>query len=350
MPSTDTYIEKDSSINDEIDRMRHAATHALLTRNDVIIVASVSCIYGLGTAEAYFGLLQQIEKGQEFLRDRFIRSLVDIQYERNDIDFHRGTFRVRGDTVEVFPPYEESRAVRIEFFGDVVERISEFDPLRGLSLAELDKVAIFPNSHYVSAPEVRHRAIQGVRDELLGRLQELRGANKLVEAQRLEQRTHVRPGDARADGLLLRHRELLALALRPASRGAASVPPRLLPEGLPARRRRVAPDRAPGRRHVPRRPEPEGDARRARLPAPLGARQPAAPLRGVRGARRAGHLRVGHAGRLRAREVRRGGGGADHPSHRPRRSRGGGAAGRHAGGRPARPRCGSAPRPASGCS
>ena len=189
VPSTDTYIEKDSSINDEIDRMRHAATHALLTRNDVIIVASVSCIYGLGTAEAYFGLLQQIERGQEFLRDRFIRSLVDIQYERNDLDFHRGTFRVRGDTVEVFPPYEESRAVRIEFFGDVVERISEFDPLRGVAIAELDKVAIFPNSHYVSAPEVRHQAIQGVRDELLGRLQELRGANKLVEAQRLEQRT-----------------------------------------------------------------------------------------------------------------------------------------------------------------
>jgi excinuclease ABC subunit B len=189
VPSTDTYIEKDSSINDEIDRMRHAATHALLTRKDVIIVASVSCIYGLGTAEAYFGLLQQIEKGQEFLRDRFIRSLVDIQYERNDTDFHRGTFRVRGDTVEIFPPYEEARAVRIEFFGDVVERISEFDPLRGVVLADLDKVAIFPNSHYVSAPEVRHRAIQGVRDELLGRLQELRGANKLVEAQRLEQRT-----------------------------------------------------------------------------------------------------------------------------------------------------------------
>jgi excinuclease ABC subunit B len=189
VPSTDTYIEKDSSINDEIDRMRHAATHALLTRNDVIIVASVSCIYGLGTAEAYFGLLQQIVKGQEFLRDRFIRSLVDIQYERNDTDFHRGTFRVRGDTVEIFPPYEEARAVRIEFFGDVVERITEFDPLRGLVLSELDKVAIFPNSHYVSAPEVRHRAIQGVRDELLGRLQELRGANKLVEAQRLEQRT-----------------------------------------------------------------------------------------------------------------------------------------------------------------
>jgi excinuclease ABC subunit B len=189
VPSTDTYIEKDSSINDEIDRMRHAATHALLTRNDVLIVASVSCIYGLGTAEAYYGLLQQIERGQEFLRDRFIRSLIDIQYERNDLDFHRGTFRVRGDTIEVFPPYEEDRAVRIEFFGDTVESIHEFDPLRGVTLAELDKVAVFPNSHYVSAPETRARAMGGIREELRERLGELRGANKLLEAQRLEQRT-----------------------------------------------------------------------------------------------------------------------------------------------------------------
>jgi excinuclease ABC subunit B len=189
VPSTDTYIEKDSSINDEIDRMRHAATHALLTRNDVLIVASVSCIYGLGTAEAYFGLLQQLERGQEFPRDRFLRSLVDIQYQRNDTDFHRGTFRARGDTVEVFPPYEEERAVRVEFFGDVVERLCEFDPLRGTELGELEKVAIFPNSHYVSAPEVRARALSGIREELRERLQELRGQGKLVEAQRLEQRT-----------------------------------------------------------------------------------------------------------------------------------------------------------------
>jgi excinuclease ABC subunit B len=189
VPSTDTYIEKDSSINDEIDRMRHAATHALLTRNDVLIVASVSCIYGLGTAEAYFGLLQQLERGQEFVTNRFIRSLIDIQYERNDLDFHRGTFRVRGDTIEVFPPYEEERAVRIEFFGDIIEKITEFDPLRGVTLGELDKVAIFPNSHYVSAPETRRRAIGGIREELRERLGELKAQNKLVEAQRLEQRT-----------------------------------------------------------------------------------------------------------------------------------------------------------------
>jgi len=155
----------------------------------VIIVASVSCIYGLGTAEAYFGLLQHLERGQEFPRDRFIRSLVDIQYQRNDLDFHRGTFRVRGDTIEVFPPYEEARAIRVEFFGDVVERLQEFDPLRGIALAELDKAAIFPNSHYVSAPETRHRAIAGIREELRERLAALTAANKLVEAQRLEQRT-----------------------------------------------------------------------------------------------------------------------------------------------------------------
>jgi excinuclease ABC subunit B len=189
VPSSDTFIEKDSSINDEIDRMRHAATHALLTRNDVLIVASVSCIYGLGTAEAYYGLLQHVERGQEFMRDRFIRSLIDIQYERNDLDFHRGTFRVRGDTLEIFPPYEEERAVRIEFFGDLVESIHEFDPLRGVTLAELDKVAVFPNSHYVSAPETRARAISGVREELRERLADLKNGNKLLEAQRLEQRT-----------------------------------------------------------------------------------------------------------------------------------------------------------------
>jgi len=189
VPSSDTFIEKDSAINDEIDRMRHAATHSLLTRNDVIIVASVSCIYGIGSAESYYGMLQSIEVGKEFLRDRFLRALVDIQYERNDLDFHRGTFRVRGDTIEVFPAYEEEKAIRIEFFGDTVEAISEIDPLRGLKLADLDKVAIFPNSHYVTAPERRKLAIESIREELRERLQFLRAQGKLLEEQRLEQRT-----------------------------------------------------------------------------------------------------------------------------------------------------------------
>src|SRR6266849_2201234 len=189
VPTTDTYIEKDSSINDEIDRMRHAATHSLLTRNDVLIVASVSCIYGLGTARVYVEMAITVERGSELGRDRFLRRLVECQYERNDADFHRGTFRVRGDTVEVFPAYEEDRALRIQFFGDQVEQITEFDPLRGISLSQLDKVVIFPGSHYVTEEEQRRNAILGIREELGDRLRELKGQNKLVEAQRLEQRT-----------------------------------------------------------------------------------------------------------------------------------------------------------------
>ncbi len=189
VPSSDTYIEKDSTINDEIDRLRHAATHALVTRNDVIIVASVSCIYGLGTAEAYHGLVVRLERGKTYARDRLMRDLVELQYERNDIDFHRGTFRVRGDTVEIFPPYEEARAFRVSYFGDDVEAISEVDPLRGVVLGELDKASVFPSSHYVTSPEVRGIALRSIREELLERLQVLRGQGKLLEAQRLEQRT-----------------------------------------------------------------------------------------------------------------------------------------------------------------
>ncbi|HEY3452248.1 MAG TPA: excinuclease ABC subunit UvrB [Myxococcales bacterium] len=189
VPSTDTYIEKDSSINDQIDRMRHSATHSLMTRNDVIIVASVSCIYGLGTAEAYHELVVRANVGQTYPRERLLRDLVDIQYERNDLDFHRGTFRARGDVVEIFPAYEEERSIRITWFGDEIEQIQEIDPLRARVLANIEKVGIFPGSHYVSAPEVRAKAISGIREELRLRLSELKGGNKLLEAQRLEQRT-----------------------------------------------------------------------------------------------------------------------------------------------------------------
>src|SRR5437764_4018027 len=150
VPSTDTYIEKDSSINDEIDKMRHSATKALLERNDVLIVASVSCIYGLGSPEAYFDMLLFLEAHASADRDRVLRKLVDIQYQRNDIDFHRGTFRVRGDVVEIFPAYEEARALRVEFFGDTVETITEIDPLRGKALRGLQRVAVYPPSHYVT--------------------------------------------------------------------------------------------------------------------------------------------------------------------------------------------------------
>jgi excinuclease ABC subunit B len=189
VPSTDTYIEKDSSINDQIDRMRHSATHSLMTRNDVIIVASVSCIYGLGTAEAYHELVVRAHVGQLYPRDQLLRALVDIQYERNDVDFHRGTFRARGDTVEIFPAYEEERAIRVSYFGDEIERIQEIDPLRGRSLADIEKVGIFPGSHYVTGPERRHLAIAGIREELRERLSELKAKEKLLEAQRIEQRT-----------------------------------------------------------------------------------------------------------------------------------------------------------------
>jgi excinuclease ABC subunit B len=189
VPTTDTYIEKDSSINEEIDKLRHSATRSLLTRRDVLIVASVSCIYGLGSPEAYHGLLIRLEQGMALERNQLLRRLVDIQYSRNDIDFHRGSFRVRGDTVEVFPAYEEDRALRIEFFGDEIEMISEIDPLRGKVIDRLTTTAIFPASHYVATKPTLERAIHAIQEELCERIQFLRGQNRLVEAQRIEQRT-----------------------------------------------------------------------------------------------------------------------------------------------------------------
>ena len=190
LPTTDTYIEKDSAINEEIDKMRHSATHSLLTRRDVIIVASVSCIYGLGSPEAYYGMMVQLEEGMEMPRDELLRKLVEIQYDRNDIDFHRGTFRVRGDVVEIFPPYEEERALRIEYFGDTIESMSLIDPLRGKKISGVNKTAIYPGSHYVTSKENLQRAIDDIKAELVLRLAELKDQNKLLEMQRLEQRTN----------------------------------------------------------------------------------------------------------------------------------------------------------------
>jgi excinuclease ABC subunit B len=189
VPSTDTYIEKDSLINEEIDRMRHAATYALLTRRDALIVASVSCIYGIGAAEAYLGMKLDLAKGVEVRRDAVLRRLVEIQYERNDVDFARGTFRVRGDTVEIFPAYEREKAIRVEWFGDEIEMISEVDPLRGKVLRKIDEVSIFPGSHYVTPADKLARAMSGIKEELRERLGELKAGNKLVEEQRLQQRT-----------------------------------------------------------------------------------------------------------------------------------------------------------------
>ncbi len=190
LPTTDTYIEKDASINDLIDKMRHSATHSVLTRRDVVVVASVSCIYGLGSPETYQGMIVLVEDQKEASRDDVLARLVEIQYQRNDYDFHRGTFRVRGDVLEIFPAYEENKAIRVEFFGDLVESIAEVDPLRGKVLRKLRHVTIFPGSHYVTPQDRLRLAIQSILQELTERLAELHSQRKLLEAQRLEQRTH----------------------------------------------------------------------------------------------------------------------------------------------------------------
>lgn len=189
IPQTDTYIEKDASINDEIDKLRHSATSALFERRDVIIVASVSCIYGLGSPEEYRDLVLSLRVGMMRDRDEVLRKLVDIQYVRNDVNFQRGTFRVRGDVLEIFPASRDEQAIRVEFFGDEIERITEIDVLTGEVLAEREHVAIFPASHYVTRAENLKRAIKSIEEELEERLKELRSQNKLLEAQRLEQRT-----------------------------------------------------------------------------------------------------------------------------------------------------------------
>ncbi|HEX8961014.1 MAG TPA: excinuclease ABC subunit UvrB [Geobacteraceae bacterium] len=189
LPTTDTFIEKDSSINDEIDKMRHSATRSLLTRRDVVIVASVSCIYGIGSPAEYEAMHIRFHQSDEVGRDELLKKLVDIQYERNDVDFHRGTFRVRGDIVEIFPAHEEERALRVEFFGDTVDAIAEIDPLRGQVIQRIAKCSIYPASHYVATRATLERAIEEIRNDLKGRIQYFRESNMLLEAQRIEQRT-----------------------------------------------------------------------------------------------------------------------------------------------------------------
>lgn len=190
VPSTDTFIEKDASINDEIDQLRHSATSALFERDDVIIIASVSCIYGLGNPEEYRDLVVSVRVGMEMDRSELLKKLVDVQYTRNDIDFRRGTFRVRGDVVEIFPASREEMCIRVEFFGDEIDRIREVNYLTGEVLRERDHFAIFPASHFVTREEKMKLAIQRIENELEARLTELRSENKLLEAQRLEQRTN----------------------------------------------------------------------------------------------------------------------------------------------------------------
>jgi excinuclease ABC subunit B len=189
VPQSDTYIEKDASINDEIDRLRHMATHSLLTRPDVIIVASVSCIFGLGPVESYAEMRVDLARGEAPGRDALLRRLVDIHYTRNDLDFHRGTFRVRGDLVDIFPVYEEDRALRVYFWGDEIEKIDVIDPLRGERLEQIETISVYPGSHYVTGAKSLDRAINGIRQELTAQLGYFRGKGRELEAQRLEQRT-----------------------------------------------------------------------------------------------------------------------------------------------------------------
>ncbi|MHB8222593.1 MAG: excinuclease ABC subunit UvrB [Desulfurivibrionaceae bacterium] len=189
IPSSDTYIEKDSAINEAIDKMRHSATRALLTRRDVIIVASVSCIYGLGSPEEYQNMHLFLKEGEEYPLEEMRRRLVHMLYERNDISFHRGTFRVRGDVLEIFPAYEEDRAVRVEFFGDTIEAVSIIDPLRGKVLERFSELTVFPGSHFVTSKDRLQRATATIKEELQERLAFFYAHNRLVEAQRLEQRT-----------------------------------------------------------------------------------------------------------------------------------------------------------------
>ena len=189
IPHTDTYIAKDASINDAIDQMRHSATRSLLERNDVLIVSSVSCIYGLGSPEIYHNMLLYLEEGMEIRREQILAKLVEIQYARNDTDFHRGTFRARGDVIEIFPAASDAHSVRIELFGDTVDAIHEIDPLTGKSLAKLPKVPIYPNTHYLIAPDRYERALNGIETELDMRIAEFKAHNQLLEMQRIEQRT-----------------------------------------------------------------------------------------------------------------------------------------------------------------
>ena len=294
VPSSDTYIEKEADINDEIDKLRHAATRALMTRRDVLIVASVSCIYGLGSPEEYFSFVERITRGERSNRQKLSRRLIEMQYDRNDYDLARSRFRVRGDTLEIMPAYEDV-AVRVEFFGDDVERIVELDPLTGEILAERSQIDIYPAKHFVTSRDKLADAVLEIEAELEERTAVLRSNGKELEAQRLEHRTRYDLEMLRETGVLRGSRELLAAA-GASSKGKHPVDAHGLPAGrLPAHRRRVALGHSAGAGHVPRRDVAQGLAHRLRVPPALGAGQPPAELRRVRALRQPGHLRIGDA-------------------------------------------------------
>ncbi len=299
VPQTDTYIEKDSSINEEVERLRHSATNSLLTRRDVIVVSTVSCIYGLGTPQEYVDRMLRLRVGQELDRDTILRRLVEIQYTRNDLSFTRGTFRVRGDTLEIFPVYEE-HAVRVEFFGDEVERLMALHPVTGEVLSEDQELYVFPATHYVAGPERMERAIKGIEEELAEQVAHFSKNGQLLEAQRLQMRTSYDVEMMRQVGSCSGIENYSMHMDGRSPRLGAQHPARLLPRGLRAGRRRVPRRGAADRRHVRGRHVAQAQPGRPRLPAAQRDGQPAAALGGVRRADRPDHLPLGHPRQLRA--------------------------------------------------
>ena len=298
IPRTDTYIEKDSSINEQIDRMRHAATRALIERDDVIIVASVSCIYGIGSVETYTAMTFTLKRGDQIEQRQLIADLVALQYRRNDMNFARGAFRVRGDTIELWPAHLEDRAWRISLFGDTVESLIEFDPLTGAKTDEFSMVKVYANSHYVTPKPTLKQAVRGIKEELKQRLAELIGAGRLLEAQRLEQRTlfdlEMIEATGSCAGIENYSRYLTG---RKAGRAAADFV-RISARQCAGVRRREPRHRAADRRHVPRRLPAQIDARRIWLPPALLHGQPAAALRGMGRDAAADRLCLGDARQL----------------------------------------------------
>ncbi len=329
VPRSDTYIEKEAQINEQIDRMRHSATRALLERDDVIIVASVSCIYGIGAAETYSAMTQDLIAGESYNQQAILRELVTQQYRRNDAGFARGCFRVRGDSLEIWPAHLEDRAWKLSFFGDELERIDEFDPLTGAKTDRLDRVRVYANSHYVTPRPTLNQAIRGIQEELRLRLDQLIKEGRLLEAQRLAHK--FRPRNDPGDRLLQRHRELLALPDGPQTRRAAPHPLRVHPRQRHLLRRREPRHRAPARRHVPRRLPPEVHPGRARLPPALLHGQPPPQVRGMGRHAPPVRLCLRHPRPMGARAHRRRLHGTGHPPDRPDRSRVRGAPGREPG-------------------
>ena len=300
MASTDTFIEKDSAINDELDRLRLSATHSLVERRDTLVVASVSCIYGLGDPDVYRGMFLTLEKGKSYTRDFLLKKLVSMQYTRAQVDFYRGMFRVRGDKLEIFPAYGDE-VLCLDFFGDELEKITEADSLTGKALRSHESFGIYPAKIYVMPENEMERVMRDIRAELVERLAELKSENKLLEAQRLEQLHQLRPGDAEGKpGPARASRTTRGTHGKPRSQDPAQDAVGLPVQGRPGPDRRVARDALPDPGHVRGRPFPQVQPRGIRFPPALGHGQPPPLFRGVRGQGPQRHLRFRHPFRIRA--------------------------------------------------